>query len=205
MLWNWYTIDACFLSTSWHVQSAGAFAGSCLGVIFLVIALEFLRRVQRETDRAFHRRDGQRAGPVAQRARSSAASSASDVGASKTPAVATTGAADCEGANCAGAGAPRGGEAVRRLQLWQQVVRSLLYMLQFAVGYFVMLLAMYYNGRLPRSEGRVRRPLANAIGRLYHHLHLHRRFLGGNDLSVGYVQPAVVSPRRARCPRVFSD
>lgn len=33
-----------------------------------------------------------------------------------------------------------------RLEVWQQVVRSLLYMLQFAVGYFVMLLAMYYNG-----------------------------------------------------------
>lgn len=35
-----------------------------------------------------------------------------------------------------------------RLRVWQQAVRSLLYMLQFAVGYFVMLLAMYYNGTL---------------------------------------------------------
>lgn len=28
----------------------------------------------------------------------------------------------------------------------QQAIRSLLHMLQFAVAYFVMLLAMYYNG-----------------------------------------------------------
>jgi Ctr copper transporter family len=33
-----------------------------------------------------------------------------------------------------------------QLKGWQQAVRSLLYMLQFAVGYFVMFLAMYYNG-----------------------------------------------------------
>lgn len=33
-----------------------------------------------------------------------------------------------------------------QLKLWQHVVRSFLYMAQFAVGYIVMLLAMYYNG-----------------------------------------------------------
>src|SRR4051812_39194195 len=51
MLWNWYTIDSCFISKSWHVTSAGMFAGSCIGVILLVMALEFLRRSVTEYDR----------------------------------------------------------------------------------------------------------------------------------------------------------
>ncbi len=38
-----------------------------------------------------------------------------------------------------------------QLRLWQQMVRSGLYMLQFAVGYFIMLLAMYYNGTFSRA------------------------------------------------------
>lgn len=50
MLWNWYTIDACFISSDWHVTSNGGFAVSCLGVIGLVMALEFLRRLVMEYD-----------------------------------------------------------------------------------------------------------------------------------------------------------
>jgi hypothetical protein len=23
MLWNWYTVDSCFLSTQWHIRSKG--------------------------------------------------------------------------------------------------------------------------------------------------------------------------------------
>ena len=152
MLWNWYTIDACFLSSTWHVQSAGGFAGSCIGAIFLVIALELLRRVQRETDRAFHRADARRAAALGATASASSrrlagdASSGSDVG--KGGAGAECGAADCRAGPATGvmgwqSSGPR---------LWQQVVRSLLYMLQFAVGYFVMLLAMYYNGELRMSD-----------------------------------------------------
>lgn len=33
-----------------------------------------------------------------------------------------------------------------RPSVLQQIARSILYVLQFGVGYFVMLLAMYYNG-----------------------------------------------------------
>ncbi|KAJ5550912.1 hypothetical protein N7535_001150 [Penicillium sp. DV-2018c] len=50
MLWNWYTIDACFLAKSWHVTSRGMFAGSCIGVVLLGVLLEFLRRLGREYD-----------------------------------------------------------------------------------------------------------------------------------------------------------
>ncbi|GAA5920852.1 hypothetical protein JCM1841_002352, partial [Sporobolomyces salmonicolor] len=31
MMWNWYTIDACFLSKEWHIRSAGGYAGSIIG------------------------------------------------------------------------------------------------------------------------------------------------------------------------------
>ncbi|KAH9926643.1 uncharacterized protein BXZ73DRAFT_102898 [Epithele typhae] len=52
MLWNWTTIDSCFLSSSWRVTSPGAFAGSCLAVLVLVLALELVRRTQRATSSA---------------------------------------------------------------------------------------------------------------------------------------------------------
>lgn len=50
MLWNWYTIDACFLSESWRIQSSGGFAASCFGVIALVMLVEFFRRLSKEYD-----------------------------------------------------------------------------------------------------------------------------------------------------------
>ncbi|CRL17146.1 Ctr copper transporter [Penicillium camemberti] len=56
MLWNWYTVDACFLAESWHVKSRGMFAGSCIGVICLVLSLELLRRLGREYDSFIVRR-----------------------------------------------------------------------------------------------------------------------------------------------------
>jgi solute carrier family 31 (copper transporter), member 1 len=51
MLWNWNTIDTCFLAKSWHIKSSGMFAGSCIGVILLVMLLELLRRSVKEYDR----------------------------------------------------------------------------------------------------------------------------------------------------------
>lgn len=51
MLWNWTTIDSCFLAKSWHVTSKGMFAGSVLGVFFLCMAIEAWRRLAREFDR----------------------------------------------------------------------------------------------------------------------------------------------------------
>lgn len=106
------------------------FAGSCIGVILLVILLEFLRRAGKEYDRYI----------VAQYTRSLApTSNAPSSSASSTDAAknATTSAAAC---------APGAGPAKFRPNVLQQSVRALLHMLQFAVAYFVMLLAMYYNG-----------------------------------------------------------
>ncbi|KHN97976.1 Ctr copper transporter [Metarhizium album ARSEF 1941] len=50
MLWNWYTIDACFLSPNWRVTTRGMFAATCIGVILLVMLVEFFRRLGREYD-----------------------------------------------------------------------------------------------------------------------------------------------------------
>jgi copper transporter 1 len=51
MLWNWDTVDSCFLASSWHNKTKGAFAGSVIGVFLLVILIEGLRRLAREYDR----------------------------------------------------------------------------------------------------------------------------------------------------------
>lgn len=51
MLWNWNTVDSCFISTSWHNSTRAQFAGSVIGVFFLVVAIEAVRRLGREYDR----------------------------------------------------------------------------------------------------------------------------------------------------------
>ncbi|KAJ5642877.1 uncharacterized protein N7484_005384 [Penicillium longicatenatum] len=50
MLFNFHTIDACFLSAGWQIQNNGMFAATCIGVILLVILVEFCRRMSREYD-----------------------------------------------------------------------------------------------------------------------------------------------------------
>lgn len=56
MLWNWYTIDSCFIARSWHVSTKGQFAGSCIGCFLLVLSAQWLHRVAREYDAAIARR-----------------------------------------------------------------------------------------------------------------------------------------------------
>ncbi|PYH80670.1 Ctr copper transporter [Aspergillus uvarum CBS 121591] len=145
MLWNWTTIDACFLSKSWHITTKSMFAGSCLGTICLVVCLEFLRRVGREYDAFLVRRarlryqflstldpsEGEM--PLAPAASTSRCKNA-------VPAAAAAAAAATVGTSTATA-APS-----FRPTLPEQLVRATLHMLQFAVAYFVMLLAMYFNG-----------------------------------------------------------
>jgi solute carrier family 31 (copper transporter), member 1 len=117
-----------FLSSSWHNTTKGMFAGSCIGVILLVIALEFLRRAGKEYDRYILKQyaRSQNISPV------SSSSSTNDT--AKGPSASTTPA-------CAAVASQ-----TFRPNLLQQALRALLHMLQFAVAYFIMLLAMYYNG-----------------------------------------------------------
>ncbi|KAK1828920.1 Ctr copper transporter family-domain-containing protein [Podospora conica] len=119
MLWNWNTVDSCFIASSWKITSTGMFAGSCIGVVLLVMSLEFLRRAVKEYDAFLVRRHA-------------AAAAVRD---------STTG-KDGSDIVVASACAPVG----YRPKIWEQAIRALLHMVQFAVAYFIMLLAMYYNG-----------------------------------------------------------
>jgi solute carrier family 31 (copper transporter), member 1 len=147
MLWNWETINACFLSKSWQIHSRAGFAGLCIGVVFLVIFLEFLRRIAKAYDRHLireHRKTATLAAmsslALARAARTSSASTASGslmpkehendldldldpVPVLRVPAVVPF-----------------------RPSVPQQAIRALLHTLQFATAYSIMLLAMYYNG-----------------------------------------------------------
>ncbi|KAI0433882.1 Ctr copper transporter family-domain-containing protein [Xylaria sp. FL1042] len=128
MLWNWYTVDACFLSKSWHVHSHGAFAGLCIGVILLVILLEFFRHASRQFDRYLADQAQERTIFTTQSA------NPSDKPGSPRPK---------EHHETQSAAIPV--QSVRP-NIVQQLIRSLLHTLQFATAYWIMLLAMYFNG-----------------------------------------------------------
>lgn len=119
MLWNWNTVGACFISSDWQISSKGVFAGSVVGVFFLVILLEFFRRLIREYDRKIAR-------DAATRGVTSVAIGSDSKAGSAIAFI--------------------GGPLPVRPTIAQQAVRSTLYMVQFAAGYMLMLLAMYYNG-----------------------------------------------------------
>lgn len=137
MLWNWYTIDSCFIARSWHVRSRGGFAGTCIGIVFLGMAVELVRRLQREYDRFIYAQHLKKlesgAGPemnamspegtinkgnniISQNFISKMFAQNSIIPASFSPSI------------------------------WQQAIRAWFYVLQYAGAYFIMLLAMYYNG-----------------------------------------------------------
>ncbi|KAI1418402.1 Ctr copper transporter family-domain-containing protein [Hypoxylon sp. FL1857] len=129
MLWNWYTVDSCFLSSSWHNTTTGMFAGSCIGVILLTMSLELLRRTIKEYDRYLirkHTLNATSAPPAG-----AAAKNGDDKGAMASSTPINQGVVHSGGF---------------RPTVLEQAIRALLHMVQFAVAYFIMLLAMYYNG-----------------------------------------------------------
>lgn len=141
MLWNWYTVDSCFISRTWRVSSEGIFALSCIGVILLVISLEFVRRMQREYDRHIIRHATAAVTTINETAGAGKlADEGSHVSGSPVP-------NQIRGFNTASSRIARFLRPFNfRPSFLQQVVRGLLYMVQFGAAYFVMLLAMYYNG-----------------------------------------------------------
>ncbi|KAG5918692.1 hypothetical protein E4U61_001557 [Claviceps capensis] len=126
MLWNWYTIDACFLSSSWHITNQAMFAATCIGVILLVMLVELTRRLGREYDafllRQFQREASRRY--LDDVLDPSGSTSSSSLVRSQSVAVVAT----------------------FRASLLQQLARSVLHAVTFGVAYIVMLLAMYFNG-----------------------------------------------------------
>ncbi|KAJ6257499.1 hypothetical protein Dda_7284 [Drechslerella dactyloides] len=164
MYWNWYTIDACFLSKSWHITSAAMFAGSCIGVVFLVVLVEALRRGARELDRHIVRDWHARAAAAAATTSPpihivnptstnqtatprDSASEKSKLAAGKIPPVASSGTRGFLSrfrpypvtTTTIAATAPRP-------TFLQQLLKSFIYAVLLGVGYILMLLAMYYNG-----------------------------------------------------------
>ena len=104
------------------------FAGSCIGVVILVMFLEFLRRASREYDRY-----------LISHAQLKQLHYVSAI----TAHSADNGFASTAGDEIVSAGSPA---RKFRPNVRQQVIRALFHMVQFAVAYFIMLLAMYYNG-----------------------------------------------------------
>lgn len=141
MMWNWYTIDACFISSQWHITSSGMFAGSCIGVILLVVVLEFLRRLSREYDR-FIVRQAQRHQLALRSSTVSVSGNGSEDDTNPSKGSTTIASRGISGTVASGLA----GTSQFRPHVVQQMIRALLHMLQFAVAYFIMLLAMYYNG-----------------------------------------------------------
>lgn len=119
-----------FISRSWRITSKGMFAGSCIGVILLVMSLEFLRRLGKEYDRYILRQH--------QRLQASIVSSGSENG--SQPLADGKGTVACSSSQASRTPAPF------RPNVLQQIVRASIHTVSFTVAYFVMLLAMYYNG-----------------------------------------------------------
>jgi len=131
MLWNWNTIDSCFISSTWRVRSAGMMAGSCIGVILLVMLLELLRRSVKEYDQYLIRRHSERDNK--NNTVDGAGGNAHHTGS--------------KGGSDDGGTIPLGGHSRTcsasgqryRPSFLEQAVRALLHTFQFAVAYFVML------------------------------------------------------------------
>ena len=128
------------------------FAGSCIGVICLVCALEFLRRLSREYDRYIAlKANGNIRAPTHRASRASNVDRECKHDSKKTTACAAERAAERSTSSDDYDDDSGPLSAVRqptllRPTLLEQTIRAVLHMLQFGVAYFVMLLAMYYNG-----------------------------------------------------------
>ncbi|KAH0264889.1 putative high affinity copper protein, partial [Aureobasidium melanogenum] len=137
MLWNWYTIDACFLASSWHIKTHGMFAASCIGVALLVVCLEFLRRLGKEYDTYLLRQFHRRAASLQYQPKVSFAAPKFDD--QRMP-------GGCgPDASCAPP-LPEQRFITFRATPAQQIARGIIHAATFGVGYIIMLLAMYFNG-----------------------------------------------------------
>lgn len=119
------------------------FAGSCIGAIALVVLLEFLRRLQREYDGFNKNRSVSK--PL--RVQSSPGCVTSDSGSNESQCEANTTKPTLH-SRVASLGRPQTPRPNMTQLILRQLVRAFLHMCQFTVAYFIMLLAMYYNGWL---------------------------------------------------------
>jgi len=165
MLWNWNTVDACFLTETWQIKNDGMMAASCIGVLLLVVLLEFCRRVGKEYDiyiaRQFQRHVS------AQTAASKAA-------------VAGNSTSCCAPAEPVEAPVFGPQTITFRASPLQQLIRSVLHMFTFGIAYIVMLLAMYFNGYIIISIF-----LGAGIGKFFCDWLVLKVTVGGDESSKG--------------------
>lgn len=133
MLWNWDTVDACFISSSWKILDNGMMAASCVGVVFLVVVLEALRWMGKQFDNTM----------IAQMKRQGNTLLASRVASSIS--------ADDEKYNSdASQEVFSQSSGLRTIKLRvspvQQFLRAVLHAVIFGVAYVIIMLAMYFNG-----------------------------------------------------------
>ena len=155
MLGNWNTIHSCFLASSWSINTHAQFAGTCIGVACWVILTECVRRWAREFDRAIiakaiqniHEHD---ASPTETWVEENYVA---DMQADTKPSrmnQETRIAFPMSWATTVLQSPPAATLSARdyrvRPTLWQQVIRALLYAIQFTSAYLLMLIAMSYNG-----------------------------------------------------------
>lgn len=122
-----------FLSTSWQIKSHGMFAGSCIGVVCLVLSLEFFRRLAKEYDRYL----------VRQEFMSGQNPSLSSICDSDRLLQTNNGSKGISAGNRT-VMMSANSKAIRP-NLMQQTVRAGLHMMQFGIAYIIMLLAMYVS------------------------------------------------------------
>lgn len=134
MLWNWYTVDSCFVTSSWHNTTSGMFAGSCIGTVLLTMLLELLRRTVKEYDRYLIRKHASSIRPE---------SRVHHVGGDDK-----TGSASATPVH---QGQIRLGRS--RPSVLEQALRALLHMVQFAVAYFIMLyIHLFFSVQADRTR-----------------------------------------------------
>ncbi|KAI6709086.1 hypothetical protein JHW43_008396 [Diplocarpon mali] len=125
MLLNWHTIDACFLSSIFHIRSSFTFFLACLGAFALVISLEFIRRFQRNFDRYLRKKNNYL------RDKEYAATAETEEKLLDQPIKL------------------RAGHEVNQsaaVVMLEQILRGLIHVAQFSISYCIMLLFMYSNG-----------------------------------------------------------
>ena len=157
MLWNWYTIDTCFIARSWHVNTKGQFAGSCIGCFLLVLSAQWLHRIAREYDAAIARRKAM-AQEIVDNGSKSVGSDGSDSTeiANKKSLMflpANTGAANLFQPILYALSHDwfwnfneRSSSSVAYPSLIEHLIKALIFTIQWGQSYIIMLLFMYYNG-----------------------------------------------------------
>ena len=152
MLGNWDTINTCILTSSWRNNTKAKFAGTCIGVAFWVMLTECVRRWAREYDRYI----------IAQAKRQVQQYEESLLAQYKVDPEngAKQGSRGTVQNLVPGLFTPRAmpaipggnGQAVSmhrlRPSVFQQIIRAVLYAIQFTSAYLIMLIAMTYNGYL---------------------------------------------------------